>query len=306
LAISTDPSKEDHTMTPPTTPLVITATPTLFTADESLDVRAIRSHLAWLRDKGVDAIFPAGTSGEFPSLTDDERIEILDLALEVFPADSVYIHVGAATARQAENLVRRAVEHGASRMAAITPFFQPAPEPQVVEYYTRLVQAAGNAEIFAYLFEARTTTVSNPGILPHLISAGVAGVKLSGEADDSVLGYLEAAPAGFTVFSGNDVSFGWLIQNGGHGIISGVSSAYPEPFVGLRDALIAGDDAAIDDWQNKVKEAVAVVRAGSLTHLKSGIAARGFEGSPVRSAVAPASEDDATAINALGALYNGK
>jgi len=293
-------------MTVPTTPLVITATPTLFTADESLDLPAIRAHLGWLKEKGVDALFPAGTSGEFPSLTDDERIQILDIALEVFPADSVYIHVGAATARQAEGLVRRAVEHGATRMAAITPFFQPAPEQQVVEYYTRLVDAAGGADVFAYLFEARTTTVSNPGILPHLIEAGVAGVKLSGEPDASVLGYLDAAPEGFTVFSGNDISFGWLIKNGGHGIISGVSSAYPEPFVGLRDALIAADDAAIDDWQAKVQEAVAVVRAGSLTHLKSGIASRGFDASPVRTAVASPSADDVAAINALGARYNGE
>jgi len=293
-------------MTPPATPLVITATPTLFAADESLDLPAIRAHLTWLKEKGVDALFPAGTSGEFPSLTDDERLEILDIALDVFPADSVYFHVGAATARQAEGLVRRAVEHGATRLAAITPFFQPAPEQQVVEYYTRLVAAAGDAKVFAYLFEARTTTVSNPGILPRLIEAGVAGVKLSGEPDDSVLGYLEAAPDDFTVFSGNDVSFGWLIQNGGHGIISGVSSAYPEPFVGLRDALIAGDSVAIDVWQKKVEEAVAVVRAGSLTHLKDGIASRGFDASPVRTAVAAASAEDVTAINALGALYNGE
>lgn len=291
-------------MTVPAQPLVITATPTLFNADESLNLPAIRSHLAWLKDKGIDAVFPAGTSGEFPSLTDDERIQILDLALEVFPSDSVYIHVGAATARQAENLVRRAVDHGATKMAAITPFFQPAPEKQVIEYYDRLVAAAGDAEIFAYLFEARSTTVSTPGILPHLIESGVAGVKLSGETDASVQAYLDAAPAGFTVFSGNDVSFGWLIQAGGHGIISGVSSAYPEPFVGLRDALIAGDTVAISVWQAKVEDAVAAVRAGSLTHLKDGIESRGFAASPVRSAVAPASADDLVVVRSLGATYN--
>lgn len=293
-------------MTVPSTPLVITATPTLFTADESLNLPAIRSHLTWLKEKGVDALFPAGTSGEFPSLTDDERIQILDVALEVFPADNVYIHVGAATARQAENLVRRAVEHGATRMAAITPFFQPAPQDQVVEYYSRLVDVAGDAEIYAYLFEARTSTVSNPAIIAPLVAAGVAGVKLSGATDDTALGYLDAAPEGFTVFSGNDVSFGWLIQSGGHGIISGVSSAFPEPFVGLRDALIAGDEDSIASWQQKVTDAVASVRGGSLTHLKAGIASRGFDAGPVRSAVAPVGDEDLVTINALGSSSDGK
>ncbi|MGZ0211848.1 MAG: dihydrodipicolinate synthase family protein [Actinomycetales bacterium] len=289
----------------PATPLVITATPTLFTKDESLDHDAIRSHVEWLHEQGVDALFPAGTSGEFPSLTDDERIEILEICLDVFAADSVYFHVGAATARQAENLVRRAVALGATRMAAVTPFFQPAPEDHVVEYYKRLVDAAAGAEIYAYLFEARTTTQSMPSILTRLIEVGVAGVKLSGEPDDRVEQFLAAAPEGFTVFSGNDVSFGWLITSGGHGIISGVSSAYPEPFVKLRDALIADDAAAISEWQTKVEQAVTAVQAGSLTHLKAGIAARGFNASPVRSAVAPVNAADLDAIQSLATEYNG-
>jgi 4-hydroxy-tetrahydrodipicolinate synthase len=292
-------------MTIPSTPLVITATPTLFNDDESLNLEGIRSHVEWLRGHGVDALFPAGTSGEFPSLSDDERIEILEICLDVFPADSVYFHVGAATARQAENLVRRAVALGATRMAAITPFFQPAPEDQVVEYYRRLVNAAGAAEIFAYLFEARTSTQSMPSILSRLVEVGVAGVKLSGEPDERVEQFLAAAPEGFTVFSGNDVSFGWLIQSGGHGIISGVSSAYPEPFVKLRDALIADDADAIVEWQAKVEHAVSAVRAGSLTHLKAGIAARSFDSSPVRSAIGPVSDADLLTIQALATEYNG-
>ncbi|MEV8253224.1 dihydrodipicolinate synthase family protein [Rhodoglobus sp. NPDC076762] len=289
----------------PATPLVITATPTLFAKDESLDRAAIRAHVEWLHAQGVDALFPAGTSGEFPSLTDDERIEILEICLDIFPADSVYFHVGAAASLQAENLVRRAVALGATRMAAVTPFFQPAPEDQVVEYYKRLVDAAAGAEIYAYLFEARTTTQSMPSILSRLVDVGVAGVKLSGEPDDRVEQFLAAAPEGFTVFSGNDVSFGWLIQSGGHGIISGVSSAYPEPFVKLRDALIAGDAAEIAEWQAKVEQAVTAVRAGSLTHLKAGIAARGFAASPVRSAVGPVSAADLETIQSLASEYNG-
>ncbi|WP_010203700.1 dihydrodipicolinate synthase family protein [Salinibacterium sp. PAMC 21357] len=291
-------------MTIPLTPLVITATPTLFNADETLNLEGIRSHVEWLRAHGVDALFPAGTSGEFPSLTDDERLEILSICLDVFPADSVYFHVGAATARQAENLVRRAVAVGATRMAAITPFFQPAPEDQVVDYYRRLVNAADGAEIFAYLFEARTSSHSLPSVLSRLVEVGVAGVKLSGEPDERVEQFIAAAPEGFAVFSGNDVSFGWLIQSGGHGIISGVSSAYPEPFVKLRDALIANDADAIAHWQAKVEQAVIAVRAGSLTHLKAGIAARDFAASPVRSAIAPVSDTDLLTIQSLATEYN--
>lgn len=289
-------------MTPPTSPLVITATPTLFSADGSLAEAEIRRHLEWLREKGVDALFPAGTSGEFPTLTDDERIKILDIALQVFPADSVYIHVGAAGSRQAVELARRAVGHGATKMAAITPYFQPAPEAQVLDYYSQLVEAAPVADVFAYLFEARTSTQSRPSVLAELASRGIAGVKLSGETDESVAGFLRARPEEFTVFSGNDVSFAALVGAGGHGIVSGVSSAYPEPFVALRDALASGNAGEVQLRQADVVAAVAAVRGGSLTHLKAGIAARGFGASPVRSAVAPVDEPDAARIGELAAV----
>lgn len=288
-------------MTRETSPLVITATPTLFTAEGALAEAEILRHIEWLREKGVDALFPAGTSGEFPTLIDDERIQILDIALQVFPADRIYIHVGAAGTRQAAGLVRRAVDHGAIKMAAITPYFQPAPEPQVLEYYEQLVSEARGADVFAYLFEARTSTVSKPSILGELASRGIAGVKISGETDENVAAFLAARPKGFTLYSGNDVSFNQLIQAGGHGIVSGVSSAYPEPFVALRDALTAGDPDQIALRQADVIATVAAVRGGSLTHLKAGIAARGFTASPVRSAVAPVDAADGTRIAELAA-----
>ncbi|GAA2104506.1 dihydrodipicolinate synthase family protein [Brevibacterium salitolerans] len=284
-------------------PIVITATPTLFHEDETLDLGAARDHLAWLRDKGVDAVFAAGTTGEFPALADEERLAVLATTLEVFAPGQAYFHVGAAAARQAEQLTRAAAEAGATRLAAVTPHYQPAPEAQVLEYYERLVRAAGEAEVYAYLFTARTTTVSAPSLLPRLAEIGVAGVKLSGESDESVAAYLEQSPAGFRVFSGNDISFGWLATAGGSGIVSGVSSVYPEPFVALRDAVAAGDAEAAAGWQEEVARAVHAVRAGSLTHLKAGVSARGFRGGPVRSAVAGTTPADLRTIEELAAHF---
>jgi 4-hydroxy-tetrahydrodipicolinate synthase len=284
-------------------PQVITALPTTFNDDESLNLAAFKELLQRTREGGVDAIFPAGTTGEFPVLSDDERLAILDASLEVFPADNVYFHVGAPSARQAVALTTRAAKQGATRLAAVTPYYQPAPEEAVLDYYSRLVEAAGTAHVYAYLFHARTSTVSEPSILPKLAAIGVHGVKLSGETDESVQAYLDAAPEGFVVFSGNDVSFEWLIKAGGHGIISGVSSVFPKPFVSLRDALHSGDASAAQEAQEQVVEAVAAVKAGSLTHLKAGLEARNIGAGPVRTAVAAVSETDAARISALVSRY---
>lgn len=286
-------------------PMVITATPTLFSSDLCLDLGANREHLEWLYETGVDAIFSAGTTGEFTTLDDREKQALLELSLEVFGAQRVYFHVGAPSAHQAAGLTARAVAAGATKLAAVTPYYQPAPEDQVLEYYQALTGAAGEAEVFAYLFEARTTTESRPEVLGPLAEAGVSGVKISGEPDENVEAFLAHRPEGFTVFSGNDISFEWLVAAGGDGIVSGVSSVYPEPFLGLRDALVAGDRDAAESRQQEVREAVAAVNAGSLTHLKAGVSARGFGGGPVRSAVAPVPGADVATITELARRHSG-
>ncbi|MFC4564837.1 dihydrodipicolinate synthase family protein [Nocardiopsis mangrovi] len=261
---------------------VITAAPTPFTADEELDRDGLAALLTAVRDRGADGVFAAGTTGEFTALDDDERLEVLRAALDVFGPEGTYAHVGAASARQAERLTAAAVAAGARRVAAITPHFLPAPADAVVRYYERLVAAADGAEVYAYLFQARSTTAVAPEALRALADAGVRGAKISGESDASVAAYLGHAPEGFTIISGNDVSFGELIRSGGTGVVSGVSSVFPRPFIALRDALRAGDSEAAAAAQPLVERAVAAVKGGSIAHLKAGLRVQGLPAGPVR------------------------
>ncbi|MFE3459198.1 dihydrodipicolinate synthase family protein [Nocardiopsis aegyptia] len=271
---------------------VITALPTPFTADEDLDLGAAAALFASVRDRGVDGVFAAGTTGEFTALDDDERLQVLRTALDVFGPDGVHAHVGAAAPRQAERLTRAAVGAGAARLAAVTPYFLPAPEEALLRYFERIVAAADGAEVFAYLFQVRSTTPAPPPVLRRLADVGVRGVKISGESDASVAAYLAAAPEGFTVLSGNDVAFEELVRAGGRGVVSGVSSVFPEPFVALRDALNSGDDAGVRAAQPLVERAVAAVRGGSIPHLKAGLEVRGLSAGPARVCGDPVSEAD--------------
>ena len=100
-------------------PVVFSAVPTLFDASGELDPqanRALYEHIAGL----VDGLFVAGTTGEFPSLEDAERLSLFELALAVAGPDRVIAHIGAPDARHSARLARAAVERGATRIAAIT------------------------------------------------------------------------------------------------------------------------------------------------------------------------------------------
>lgn len=284
-------------------PHLITALPTPFTADGALDLEGTQTLFTDVASRPIDGAFIAGTTGEFTALEFDERVEVMRIGLEAFGPERAYQHVGAATTRQAVALTRAAVQLGSRKLAAITPYYFPAPTQAVVDYFAELVRAASGAEVFAYLFEARTTTHCTPEILPLLAEVGITGVKLSGESDESVAAFLAAAPEGFTVFSGNDVSFEALIRAGGDGVISGVSSVFPTPFLQLRDALAAGQTEGTAELADTIRELVAVVKAGEIDYLKGGLEARGMPAGPVRVGVAQLPDDDRAAIAAAVAKW---
>ncbi|MGO1770800.1 MAG: dihydrodipicolinate synthase family protein [Microbacterium sp.] len=277
-------------------PALITAVPTPFLDNGDLDLPGTRTLFEAISARGVDGAFVAGTTGEFTALADDERIAVIEAGVKAFGPDRAYVHVGAPTARQAVDLTRRAVAVGATRLAAITPYYLPAPLDATLDYFAQVVEAADGAEVYGYLFGLRTTTAVPHDAMARLAETGLAGVKISGESDESVSAYLANAPTDFTVLSGNDIAFAEFGRAGGAGIISGVSSVFPQPFFAMRDALRAGDEAAVTAASADIARVVGLVKAGSLAHLKAGLELQSLPAGPVRSAVEKAPFEDRAAI----------
>jgi Dihydrodipicolinate synthase/N-acetylneuraminate lyase len=271
-------------MTSPATLLSAAVVP--FETNGDLDVKGQETLLRHLKDTGIPGVFVAGTTGEFTALDDDERAVVLAAALEVYGADAVYAHVGAATARQAERLTTQAVALGARNLAAITPFYLPAGPTALVDYYRRLDAVAGDARIYIYLYAARSGTTVTPDQLAELAKIpSVAGAKISGEPTSVVLQYIQAVPADFEVYSGNDVEFGDFVRAGGTGAVSGVSSVFPRPFLDLADALRSSDEQAAIAAQDRIKQAVDAVGGADIALLKAGLSLQGLPAGPTRVAL---------------------
>ena len=256
---------------------LISAVPVPFTPVGGLDTAGLAPLYRFLDAAGVDGVFTAGTTGEFTALDEGERETVLTEALTVFGPERVYHHVGAASARQAERLVARAVTLGAHNLAAITPYYLPAGPRALVDYYRRLDAVVGDARLFVYLYAARTTTTVTPAQLAELAEIpSVIGAKISGEPISRITEYLGATPGGFVIYSGNDVEFGDVVRAGGTGGVSGVSSVFPGPFVALRDALRRGDEHAAAAAQDHVKRAVEAVANADIALIKAGLTLRGL------------------------------
>jgi 4-hydroxy-tetrahydrodipicolinate synthase len=273
--------------------VVLSAVPTPFATDGSLDLAGARRLFGFVADR-VDGLFVAGTTGEFPALDDDERLSLVELALEVAGPDRVIAHIGAPDSYRAARLARSAVSLGATRIAAITPFYL-APSPaEVTDYYLRIREAAPSAELYAYIYPERTgVTVTPPQFCEMADKAGLAGAKFSGAAASDVAACAAARPA-LRIFSGDDTDLAATLRAGGAGIISARSAAYPEVFSALSAALADGDGAVGDGAAARQADVTAIAALGSSIGLiKEALRLRGF--GPMAARMPVAFPDEATA-----------
>ena len=272
-------------------PVVYSAVPTLFGPDGELDPggnRALYRLVAGL----VDGMLVAGTTGEFPALEDAERLSLFELALAEAGPDRVIAHIGAPDARHAIRLARAAVALGATRIAAITPYYLPARPDELAGHYRRIRDAVPDPDIYAYIFPERTGLPVPPSLFAEVAqAAGLAGAKISGSASADLAGYVAAAPA-LRIFSGNDASPWATMRAGGAGVISGRSAAYPEVYAALVKSTPESDPGA----QERLDRIVAL--GASIGRIKHALGVRGLAGTAARMTVDPPGPELAAAIAA--------
>jgi 4-hydroxy-tetrahydrodipicolinate synthase len=159
---------------------------TLFTDNGDVDTPATARHARQLADLGVQAIVVAGTTGEAATLDRDERVQLVEAVRAAVPTSTrVIAGSGAPSARQAAQLTKDAIAHGADAVLTLSPPHPADPLP----YYDAVRAAAQTAPVLAYHFPA----VSPPGIgVDRLLHLPVDGLKDSSGDPDRLLEELEA------------------------------------------------------------------------------------------------------------------
>jgi 4-hydroxy-tetrahydrodipicolinate synthase len=279
---------------------VLAATPTLFTAGGELDVPANAALFERLAEV-VDGVFVAGTTGEFPALHRAERHQLAELALATFGPDRVVVHVGAASTRDAVAFALAAADLGARRLAALTPYYLPADTDAVLAHFAAITEAVPGAAVYGYLFPERSGVDVAPADYARVVAGtGLAGAKLSGSAADRFAEYRAALPAPTQLWSGADTTLAEVVRGGGAGIVSGLSSAFPAPFVALADALAAGDQDAQRAAQAEADEVLAAL-GGTVQGIKLAVHLLGWGEATSRMAHPAVSEAARARIAALTA-----
>jgi dihydrodipicolinate synthase/N-acetylneuraminate lyase len=220
----------------------------------------------FLIGKGVRGLFVGGTTGEGVLLSTAERCRLHEETVAAVGGRvPALLHVGANTTAETVQLARHAVGLGAEALVAVTPFFYPVSDDGLVAYYQAIAEAAPDTPLFAYDIPQQAVNGISPALLPRLAEEvpTLAGIKSSRSDVQLVRQLLAAAPPSLLVLAGNESAALALLALGAHGLISGLATAVPEPFVALTDAYRQGRMAEAQRQQRLINQMLALLPAGA-------------------------------------------
>jgi 4-hydroxy-tetrahydrodipicolinate synthase len=230
-----------------------TALVTPFTRDAAVDETAVRTLARRQIDAGIHFLVPCGTTGESPTLSEEERIRLVELVVdEAVGRVSVLAGAGGYDTREVIQTAQRMKTVGATGILSVTPYYnKPTPEG-LFQHYSAIAGEVG-LPVIVYNVPGRTGCNVDVATLVRLSSVpGIVGVK---EASGNVTQMCEicrAVPPDFIVLSGDDVLTLPLMAVGGRGIISVASNELPREMARMVEYAEAGDFAAARRLHNKL------------------------------------------------------
>src|SRR5215469_12353998 len=217
---------------------LLTAMITPFREDGALDLDAAQRLARQLCDDGSDGVVVAGTTGESPTLSDDEKIELVRAVRAAIPDRGVVAGTGTYDTRHSTHLSERAMAAGADALLCVVPYYNKPPQEGMFQHF-RAISEVG--PVIMYNIQSRSAinmtaaTTIRCAELP-----GVIGVKeASGDIDQ--MGFVcSGAPPGFKVWSGDDSFTLPLLAVGGYGVICVVSHIAGSSMKAMIEAHLAG------------------------------------------------------------------
>jgi 4-hydroxy-tetrahydrodipicolinate synthase len=221
-----------------------TALVTPFTRDLAVDEAGVRRLARRQIDAGVHFLVPCGTTGESPTLTDDERVRVVELVVaEARGHVPVLAGAGGYDTKDVIHAARRMQEAGAEGILSVTPYYN-KPTPEGLYQHYRAIAEAVPLPIILYNVPGRTGCNVDPATLVRLSSIpNVIGVKEASGNMTQMCDVCRAVRRDFIVLSGDDVLTLPLMAVGGRGIISVASNEAPAEMSGMVEAAERGDFA---------------------------------------------------------------
>jgi 4-hydroxy-tetrahydrodipicolinate synthase len=221
---------------------LVTAMVTPFRDDHGVDFDRAQDLARWLVGNGTDTIVVAGSTGEAPTLTHSEKVDLFRVVAEAIHGEGQMLAgVGTYSTAETLELAEAAARVGADGLLVVTPYYNKPPQRGLTAHFTTVADAT-DLPVMLYNIPARTALrIEHETLLELAEHPKIVAVKDSTGDFQSISRLIAASPDGFEVYSGDDwAAFGYACL-GAVGVVSVASHLVGPQIHQMLDLIRTGD-----------------------------------------------------------------
>ena len=221
---------------------LLTAMVTPFDDDLQVDYARAAELALWLIGRGSEGLVVAGTTGESPTLTHDEKLKLYETVKQaVGDRAAVIAGTGDYNTAASIDLTKEAEKTGVDAAMLVGPYYNKPPQEGLYQHF-RTIAEATSLPIIVYNVPSRTARNIDPPTIIRLAQIdNIVAVKEAPASMDNVSEICAGVPKGFKVYSGDDSVTLPLLAVGGYGVISVVSHVAGRQMREMIESFVARD-----------------------------------------------------------------
>lgn len=221
-----------------------TALVTPFRQDGALDELALDGLIQRQIEAGIDFLVPCGTTGESPTLTREEHLRVVEIAVKLAKGKvPVLAGAGGYNTNEVIARARELAEVGVDGILSVTPYYNKPTQEGLYQHFGAIAQAVP-LPIILYSVQGRTGVNIDPATVKRLAGIeNIVGIKEASGNISQMAAILNVVPEDFIVLSGDDAITLPLMALGGRGVISVVANEIPGEMNELTRLASSGDFA---------------------------------------------------------------
>jgi N-acetylneuraminate lyase len=243
-----------------------------------IDFEQIKPIVDFLFSKGVDGLHVNGTTGEFATLTVEERKSVLEECIQAAEGKGVIIcQVGAAATRDVQELAEHAAKAGADAVSSVPPFYYPTTVDMIKNHYTRIAEAS---QLPVIIYDNPTTTgrTIEPDLARELCDKDIVhGIKVARPNMYATARFANLNETKFAIYPVETFYLSGLSISNNVGAIGSMSNWIPEIFVGIRKNFEAGNIGRAAQLQRLVCELINAYTGDEIPCTKALLEYRGLK-----------------------------
>ncbi len=213
--------------------------------NDNVDYEGLKRNIQFQIAEGIEGIVPLGTTGETPTLSEEEQEKIIKLCIETAKGKvKIMVGTGSNSTKNTIEKTQRAKDLGADAVLIVTPYYNKPTQEGIFQHF-KAVSDAVDIPIVVYNIQGRSgVNIETSTLLRIAKLQGIIGVKeASGNINQmmDVIRLIQTSHPHFSVLSGDDGITVPLIALGGKGVVSVVSNLIPGKIVRMVNAASQGN-----------------------------------------------------------------